>query len=136
MINPNYIKLIERIKEKYPELKELVEDLKLGTIISIDSEYPYTLWKYIENWFGEDNFWFLNLKNELSRSILDFKIIWKLDLYILSKALHWYAIQYWVIHKLIDANWPMLWLWNIIKLPNGNIETYPDELLEKLYQLI
>lgn len=28
MINPKYIKLIERVKEKYPELRELVEDLK------------------------------------------------------------------------------------------------------------
>jgi len=28
MINSNYIKLIERVKEKHPELRKLVEEIK------------------------------------------------------------------------------------------------------------
>jgi hypothetical protein len=32
-INPKYITLIERVKEKHPELKELVDELRDGCII-------------------------------------------------------------------------------------------------------
>ena len=110
MINSNYIKLIERVKEKHPELRKLVEEIKPWCI-----EIP----------FGE----------EWCRLV-----IWQLDLYIdlyiLSKAL-WdnYCIKDWAMFKITYICYEICFHY-ISDLPSWNIETYPDELLEQLYQLI
>lgn len=128
-INPKYLLLIERVKEKHPELRELVEELREWCFCS---DFYSDLFKVTK----KDR---IEIIKE-NVGLWSCKIIWQLDLYILSRALESsnYCIFWW---ELIccdvfsnDVN-PAIIPKNI-NPPHWNISEYPDELLEKLYNLI
>ncbi len=129
-INPKYLLLIKRVKEKHPELKKLVEELK-----------PWCIYKNI-NWLVDAIQTNDSRINELIKKSLNPKIIWQLDLYILSIAL-WddYCIASWYIMYMEYKVWLKYEDWcfsfsNSIELPHWNISEYPDELLEKIKNIL
>ncbi len=123
-INPKYISLIERVKEKHPELRELVEELR-----------DWCIWeKYCRYWIFlyKENDWITFRATDWQiHYVQSFdKIIWQLDLYILSKAISKsdYILNWLILNRKSDDI--------SATLPHWNISEYPDELLDTLYNLI
>ncbi len=129
-INPKYIELIERIKEKHPELRELVEELRKWCLIINEFWEYYIFWKMCKNWSSFDT---VNWDGNIDRfcyPLVKNKIIWQLDLYILSKAISEsdYILNWLILNRKSDDI--------SATLPHCNISEYPDELLDTLYNLI
>jgi len=113
-INPKYIELIERIKEKHPELLGIIEELRKWCLIE-DNYYGY-YWEIVINyWHKVMPVRFANRLWEMFTNDINlddwYKIIWQLDLYILGRALpNDFYILKWTIRNAHR--------WEFLKLPH------------------
>lgn len=129
-INPKYIALIDRVKEKHPELREIVEDLRDQCLIVTKHDIGVFAYQDPLSYF----FFSKERKNVIWANKEDCKIIWQLDLYILSRALWWcHFIEKWVLYGLDKYNEPCD---ELLIFPHWNISEYPDELLEKIKNIL
>jgi len=120
-LNP-IIRVIEHIKEKRPELREEIEELRMWCIV-----YDLHFRKYIQVYKHRENSEFIETSSGVKIiNMLD--IIWNLDFLILSKAL-WYKFS--IMNGEINAV-----VWNVKSIEIPPLHLWTEETADTIIWLI